>query len=118
MGAAERASIGLAPPRVSIRVEGEQRAEAGAAVGLLAEVVIGHLDEQRGLYAQRVGDAKIYLLDAGVAEDIPISWQAFGSRFEAEAAAADEHEGTSPEVDPDPDPHPIDDDLPTGLEIP
>jgi len=116
MGAAERASIGLAPPRVSIRIEAEQKAEAEADVGPLAEVAIGRLHEQRGLYAQRVGDPKIYLLDSGVARDLPISWQAFGSRFEAKAVAAAERAATAPEADPDADP--FDDELPSGLEIP
>lgn len=120
MGPAERASIGLAPPRVSIRVEAEQRveekAEAEADAGPLAEVAIGRLHEQRGLYAQRVGDPKIYLLDSGVARDLPISWLAFGARFEAEAVAAAEQASTSPEADPDADP--IDDELPIGLELP
>jgi hypothetical protein len=95
----------------------EEKAEAGADAGPLAEVAIGRLHEQRGLYAQRVGDPKIYLLDSGVARDLPISWLAFGARFEAEAvAAAEEQASTSLEADPDADP--IDDELPIGLELP
>jgi len=53
MGPAELASLGLSPPRVRIRIE--DRAEPDEETQILAEIAIGRLDEDRGLFAQRVG---------------------------------------------------------------
>lgn len=73
MGPEERASLGLAPPRSRVRVE--------AGEGPLAEVLLGRVDDARGVYAQRSGDSKIYLLDAALAESLPVSEEVFEARF-------------------------------------
>ena len=89
MGPRELASLGLAPPRVRIRI-GNQ-ADEGEGSAILADVKIGRLDPGRGLFVQRQGDSTIYLLPASAADDIPISRAAFASDFQTEAA-----DGTAP----------------------
>ena len=95
MGPDERASLGLAPPRSRVRVESGE--------GPLADVLLGWVDDARGVYAQRGGDPKIYLLDIGLAESLPVSEEAFEARFlaapDSEADARAETEGLVDEVD-------------------
>jgi hypothetical protein len=81
MGPAELASLGLAPPRVRIRIANRLEGEGDSAT--LADLMIGRLDPGRGLFAQRRGDSTIYVLPASVAADIPISREAFANEFEA-----------------------------------
>jgi len=109
MGERELGSFGLSPAQVEIRVDSSESARAsGGSAAPLAEVMIGRLDDSRGLYAQRRGDPKIYLLDSEVAESIPISSEAFANRFvvkeEASSAMSEadaELKGTELEENPD-----------------
>lgn len=101
MGPVELASFGLAPPRAQIRIE--QGGEGDALP--LSEVFVGRIDPDRGLFAQRAGDSKIYLLDSVAADSIPISWTVFESHFLAGAEmaeAAEAGETTPNEGDEDP----------------
>ena len=96
MGEDELASLGLSPPRVTIRIE--DRAELDEATQVLAEVAIGRLDEDRGLFGQRIGEEMVFVLPLSVADEIPNSREVFSNDFEVrsgDAAEADE------ELDPD-----------------
>ncbi len=86
MGDRELASLGLAPPRVRIRIGSEEDGEGDSAT--LADVLIGRLDPGRGLFAQRNGDSTIYLLPDSVVTDVPISRAAFERDFQAGPVAA------------------------------
>lgn len=87
MGPNERASLGLAPPRARLRVEGD--ADPSAAARVLADLLIGRFEPDRGLFAQRSGDPTIYLLGAEGAEELPISAADFRTEFEVRGDAED-----------------------------
>lgn len=95
LGDAERAALGLRPPRVSIRVWGD--GDSGASAPLLAELSLGHAHAGRGVFAKRRDSDVVYVLDPALAAEIPLSVESFRSDFvEApDAPAADgseEHE--------------------------
>jgi len=75
MGEAELASLGLAPPRVSIRVE--DAAESDSDPVELARIALGRLDPERGVFARRIGSPTVFVLAPELAEDLPLSWAAF-----------------------------------------
>ena len=79
MGEGERGSIGLRPPRVLIRVWGE--GESAAAAPLLAEISVGDEVPGGGFFASRRGSEIVYLLDAAMASEIPVSLAAFRETF-------------------------------------
>jgi hypothetical protein len=110
MGPAELASLGLAPPRVRIRIENRLDGEGDPTI--LAELKIGRLDPGRGLFAQRQGASTIYVLPASAAEDIPISREAFANEFEAGSSKSAVEIGPE-DVDVDVDVDPLE-----GVEIP
>lgn len=89
LGEAERAALGLVPPRAVLSVFG-----GGEPAELLAEVWLGNLDRARGLVAMAPGRDEVFLLDRRVAENLPTSRFAFEAAFvalpEAVEAAADE----------------------------
>jgi hypothetical protein len=111
MGPDELASLGLSPPRVRIRIE--DRAEPDEETLVLAEVAIGRLDEDRGLFAQSIGGVggKVFVLPHSVVDDIPISRDAFAKDFGPWSADALE---TAEELDPEV----LDLDPLEGVEIP
>jgi hypothetical protein len=80
MGPSELKSLGLAPPRVAIRIE--DRADPAAESRVLADIAIGRLDPKRGLFVKRTGEPTIYLLPASRVEDLPTSREAFSRDFE------------------------------------
>jgi len=79
VGAREEAGLGLAPPRVAIRVFGAPPAGGGEAP-VLAEV---HLGAQKGdrVFASVPGRKIVYQIDGSLAEHIPVSLDAFRNRF-------------------------------------
>ena len=79
MGAREEAGLGLAPPRVAIRVFGASPAGGGEGP-LLAEV---HLGAQKGdrIFAAVPGRKTVYQIDGALAEHVPVSLDAFRNRF-------------------------------------
>ena len=96
MGPDELSSLGLSPPRVRLRIE--DRAQPSGETRVLAEVAIGRLDEDRGLFAQRlrsvgavdgVEEGMVYLLSLSAAEDLPTSRAAFSSEFEIQSGDPD-----------------------------
>lgn len=100
MGPDELASLGLSPPRVRLRIE--DRVEPSDETRVVAEVAIGRLDEDRGLFAQRlrgvggvagagiegVDEGMVFLLSLSAAEDLPTSRAAFSSEFEMQSGDA------------------------------
>ena len=89
-GERELRELGLEPPNVALSVYGE----AEGASEPIARVRIGAFDGDRGIVAQAIGDPVIYLLEAELAEHIPVSIEAFRNRFLAE------EEEPPPEADP------------------
>jgi len=79
MGPHEEAGIGLAPPRVAIRVFGAAPAGGGDAP-VLAEVHLGNQQGER-IFASVPGRKIVYQLDGALAEHVPISLDAFHNRF-------------------------------------
>lgn len=94
MGPNERASLGLLPARARFRVEGGATADPAAEV--LADVSIGRLDPDRGLFAMRADRPTIFLLAPELAEDLPTSALRYRSDFVV--VPADEDAGASDEA--------------------
>jgi hypothetical protein len=69
----------------------DEAAEDAGPVGesreLLAEVSLGSFDPDSGIYARADGQAAIFRLDAGLAEQIPVGLDAYRSRFLAPPSA-------------------------------
>ena len=106
MGPNELASLGLAPPRARIRIE--DRAAPDDATQVLAEIAIGRFDEERGLFAQRVGKAggpegsetaKVFILPISLVAALPISREAFMRDFEAPDFEAADQDVDGEELD-------------------
>ena len=89
LGPKELTGLGLAPPRVVLRVAG-----SGAPGEPLAEVQLGVADAERGIAARRADAETVYWLDYDLAEHLPLSLEAFRNRFaaqpDAEEPGADE----------------------------
>ena len=102
MGPAELASLGLSPPHVRIQIA--DRAESDEKSQVLAEIAIGRLDEDRGLFAQRLGvggvrEDMVFLLPLSAADEIPSSRVAFMNDFGAASEeAAETEEGLSSDL--------------------
>lgn len=109
MGPAERAGLGLEPARARIRVT--DSAPGGADAAVLAEIALGRLDADRGLFAQRSGDPIVYLLPATLAHELPVSREAFEREFAA--GATDEGEPGGDGADPSEPVDPLE-----GIELP
>jgi len=102
MGESELASLGLAPPRASLRV-GDRR-DSESASRLLAEVELGRYDAERGIFARRTGSPTVYVLDPELAELLPLSSRAFAEGYTAggpEAGRAEAEELGSTDEDAD-----------------
>ena len=96
VGRAERAAFGLAPPRLRLRVRGAAREDAAGGESVpLADLRVGRLDPSRGLFLQRAGEDKIYLLDAESASIFPLSRADYRERYSESARG-----GADAAVDP------------------
>lgn len=98
MGPAERAKLGLEPPRAVLRAFGGPEEGAG---DLLAEVHLGVVDAGRGIAARRHDRDTVYWVAKERADDLPLSLEALRSRFlaappEAPPAPAAEAPGAAP----------------------
>lgn len=113
MGPAELASLGLSPARARIRIGAGEASMSDT--GPLAEILLGRLDEERGLFAQRAGAPRVYVLAPDLAADLPISRAAFEGEFEARSEADAIDEATDGEELP---PGDLDADPLEGVEIP
>lgn len=76
---AELLALGLAPPRARFRVYGKHPEEEEGKAPLLADVAIGDFDE--GIAARAGDQAIVYRLDGDLAEQLPVSLEAFRNRF-------------------------------------
>lgn len=88
MGEAAREALGLAPPRVRLRVRGE--GAEGEPGPVLAEVLLGEADAERGIVAMSAEGERVYRLPFELAEHLPVSREALRNRFlsKEEAPAA------------------------------
>lgn len=86
MGAAELASIGLAPAAVRLTLK------TADATGAKIELELGRLDPERGLFARRAGEPVVYALAAALAETLPLDPATFDERY-----------GRRPEPEPEPE---------------
>jgi hypothetical protein len=116
MGEAELEKLGLSPPNTIITVLGAAPKEAAKApeaaaskkqgaeelppaAPRLAELHLGNLTP-KGIAARAVGDPIVYRIDLETAERLPVSLEAFQSRFREQPAAG----GPAPPPDvPEPD---------------
>jgi hypothetical protein len=97
LGDAERAALGLAPARATLRVLARPN-EGHAGGPVLAEVWLGDLDAERGIPAMRGGDPTVYWLRAGATEQIPVSLAAWRESFAAKEEPKPPAEGAEPEA--------------------
>jgi hypothetical protein len=90
MGTEELERVGLSPANAIFSVSGEPPAggEKGGAPQL-AEVHLGILRGTDGIVAQRAGDDTVFVLDHALAEQLPVSYEAFANRFRAREAASE-----------------------------
>jgi len=84
LDASELANVGLAPPRVTIRVFGASGEESEPPP--LAEVQLGESDLETGIVAKAASRPAVYRLDYELAEHLPLTWEAFQNRFTEPAA--------------------------------
>ena len=80
MGGDELTALGLAPPKLTVRVYSRE-GSAGEPAGKLAEVALGYFDPKRGIIAKSTASDVIYRIDAGLAEQIPVSYDAYLADF-------------------------------------
>lgn len=97
LGEAERAGLGLAPPRAALRVLG---AGEGDAAPLLADVRFGIAKAGSGVAAQRADRETIYWLAESIGAQLPLSAAQFRESFAAKEGDAAE----APVVSPPPPP--------------
>ncbi len=86
----ELSGVGLAPPRVVVRAFGEP--SEGGEAPKLAELHLGEMDPERGIAARIPQRETIYRLEAGLAEDVPVSLEALRNRFVAQEEPESEAE--------------------------
>jgi hypothetical protein len=86
MGDAERAALGLAPPRATLRVLGKPN-EGHTDGPVLADVQLGLPQPDGRIPAQRAGEPVVYWLAASAREQLPVSLAAFREGFAAKEEA-------------------------------
>ncbi len=89
----ELAVARLSPPEVSFRVF--DRSEPPEPI---AEIRLGELDPELGIIARAADRETIYRIDAALAEQIPVSLEAYESRFVS---------APLPPISPSPEPEPV-----------
>jgi len=91
MGGDELSALGLAPPKLTLRVYSRE-GSAGEPAGELAEVALGYFDPKRGIIAKSTASDVIYRIDPGLAEQIPVSYDAYLADFVSHDSPAPERE--------------------------
>jgi len=112
--------LGLAPPNAVVTVFGKQPEAGKPAEGgesapplpVLAEVQFGNVEGSEWIAARAAGDPTVYRLAYSVAEQLPVSLDAFRNRFRAEEAPA------APAQEAKPQPDESEDFPPAGQESP
>ena len=87
MGGAELAAIGLEPPRTTLRVFGAATEGSGEAPEL-AKLLFG-VEQGDQIFVQVPGRATVYRVRSALAEQVPITLEAFRSRFLAKEPPGD-----------------------------
>jgi hypothetical protein len=100
MGDAERAALGLAPPRASLLVRG-QPSEGHADGAVLAEVQLGLPQADGRIPAQRAGEPAVYWLAASAREVLPVGLAAWRESFVAKEPPPVPDESPAAESPPD-----------------
>jgi hypothetical protein len=98
MGDAERAGLGLAPPRTTLKVLAKP-AQKDAAAAVLAELWLGAAQPDGRIPAQRAGEPTVYWLGANMRDQLPISladWRASFAAKEAPQAETPAAESSPP----------------------
>ncbi len=98
MGEGELRGLGLAPPRVALRVEGGQPEEDGAKPAVLAELEFGTPDPERGIPARIVGSDTVYWVEPELADVMPVNVEAFENRFASKEAKPESEVDEAPEA--------------------
>ncbi len=93
MGEAELRALGLAPPNAIVTVFGKSGEGEATPAGegsaekpgapTLAEVQLGHVEGSEWIAARAAGDPTVYRLPYSLAEQLPVSLDAFRNRFRA-----------------------------------
>jgi hypothetical protein len=96
--------LGLAPPNAVVTVfgkrpEGEKTAEGESALPVLGEVQFGNVEGSEWIAARAAGDPTVYRLAYSLAEQLPVSLDAFRNRFRAEEPPARPAQEAKPEPD-------------------
>ena len=98
--------LGLAPPNAVVTVFGQRPEGVKAAEGesapplpVLAEVQFGNVEGSEWIVARAAGDPTVYRLAYSLAEQLPVSLDAFRNRFRAEEAPAAPAQEAKPEPD-------------------
>jgi len=117
--------LGLAPPNAVVTVFGKRPEGEKAAGGeksaegasepplpVLAEVQFGNTEGSEWIEARAAGDPTVYRLAYSLAEQLPVSLDAFRNRFRGEEAPA------APAQEPKPEPDENEDFPPAGQESP
>jgi len=98
--------LGLAPPNAVVTVFGKRPEGPKAAKGesepplpVLAEVQFGNTEGSEWITARAAGDPAVYRLAYSLAEQLPVSLDAFRNRFRAEEAPAAPAQEAKPEPD-------------------
>ena len=95
VGEAERAALGLSPPRARLRVEGGSDREQPTRV--LADLRFGRFDPTRGLLVQRDDMDTVFVIEPELADGLPYSAAQYRFAFETPGPDAEE---APREVDP------------------
>lgn len=95
MDAAALAPLGLAPPRVTLRVLPAPPKEGGEAKPL-ASIELGTLDAKSGIPARAAGERTVFRLDPALAAQIPTSLEAWESGFLEQPGAAKPAQAAAP----------------------
>jgi len=104
MGDAERAGLGLAPPRVTLRVLAKP-AKKDEPANVLAEIWLGAAQADGRIPAQRAGEPTIYWLGANLRDELPFDLATWRDKFvakEAPPAAPGAPKAAAPAAPPEP----------------
>ena len=103
LGDAERAGLGLAPPRATLKVLA-QPAKKDEAARVLAELSLGAAAADGRIPAQRAGEPTVYWLGASVRDQLPVSLADWRASFVAKEAPQAEAPAPAAEAPAEPEP--------------
>jgi hypothetical protein len=101
VGPDELAGLGLAPPRLAIRVIGTP-SDGAADASVLGEIHLGVSDPERGIVARRADRDLIYRIEPGLEDRLPLTPDAVEAAYRRDAPSESDPE-SAPDSDGDPD---------------